>query len=199
MILLALAFATTSTAQEPEEWRSWIDSPEAYFATESERIEWDEIESEDAARRFIESYFEKRGKGFRKELEWRIGLADEHLSWKDVPGSKRLQGKLVILLGQPTSILKRNDSEIGRPHIGIPGTVPSNVSQVNLAYMKAADDLYTYRFSDEDLLGLIHVEGALLVHVAVDTSTGEEEIPDRNERERLDRIFGLIAAGSIVE
>jgi GWxTD domain-containing protein len=178
----------------------WDETPEAYYMTESERQAWKKIASEEEAARFVEEYFSRRGDGFREELDRRIEVADQYLSRGKTKGSERLQGKLVILLGAPAAIVKKNKSEMGRA-VGTSteaSSATSNVSGDQSTYMRIEPDVITYTFDDPTVLGVIGKEGRFVVDVTVDTANGKESIRERKMRKALDDAFEKIAQFSIV-
>jgi GWxTD domain-containing protein len=85
------------------DFRAWINSPEAYFATNAEREEWKKsVLTQADADRFIAEYWSKRGEQFKKDLRTRIERADQMFSLPDVPGAKTPKGRVWIMLGSPS-------------------------------------------------------------------------------------------------
>ncbi len=101
------------------ELKDWAKSPEAYFLTSQERVEWKTIREDEQARDFIARYLARRGPDFRGILTERIGVADKYFSAGKVKGSETLRGKVIIVFGPPSQILQ-SDS---RGSMGRPGTV----------------------------------------------------------------------------
>lgn len=101
------------------ELKDWAKSPEAYFLTSQERVEWKTIKEDAQARDFIARYLARRGPDFRGILTERIGVADKYFSAGKVKGSETLRGKVIIVFGPPSQILQ-SDS---RGSMGRPGTV----------------------------------------------------------------------------
>jgi GWxTD domain-containing protein len=85
------------------DFRAWIDSPEAYFATNAEREAWKKsVLTQADADRFIAEYWNKRGEQFKKDVRARIEAADQKFSLQDIPGAKTPKGRVWILLGSPS-------------------------------------------------------------------------------------------------
>lgn len=101
------------------ELKDWAKSPEAYFLTSQERVEWKTIKEDAQARDFIARYLARRGPDFRGILTERIAVADKYFSAGKVKGSETLRGKVIIVFGPPSQILQ-SDS---RGSMGRPGTV----------------------------------------------------------------------------
>jgi len=85
------------------DFQAWIDSPEAYFATNAEREAWKKsVFSQADADRFIAEYWNKRGEQFKKDVRARIERADQMFSLLDTPGAKTQKGRVWIMLGSPS-------------------------------------------------------------------------------------------------
>ncbi|MGH9443560.1 MAG: GWxTD domain-containing protein, partial [Thermoanaerobaculia bacterium] len=89
-----------------KKYKNWDKSPEAYFLTKAERAQWKQVKTDADAQNFILDYKAKRGPEFPKMLEDRIAVADKYFSSGETKGSETLRGKVVIVLGPPSSIEK---------------------------------------------------------------------------------------------
>lgn len=99
--LLAALFATLASAE------AWQASAEAYFMTRDERREWEQVQTDDEARRFIEAFRARRGADFVAEVQRRVAVVDERLALGEARASTTLRGKIVVLLGAPAEIRLR--------------------------------------------------------------------------------------------
>ena len=99
---LLLFFALPLLAADTPDFRAWINSPEAYFATNAERDEWAaKVHSKEDADRFIEEYWRKRGEQFKKDVRTRIEKADQLFGLAGKPGALTSKGRVWIMLGSP--------------------------------------------------------------------------------------------------
>ena len=104
LFLCLLALAAVSSA-ELAKYKDWPKSPEADFLTSEERSEWSAVASDEAAEKFIASYWAKRGgQRFKDEIARRIAAADEQFRSTRQKGSLSLRGRLLIVLGAPSRV-----------------------------------------------------------------------------------------------
>lgn len=89
-----------------KKYKNWEKSPEAYFLTSSERDQWKKVKTDADAQNFILDYKAKRGPDFEKTLAERVAVADKYFSSGETKGSETLRGKVIIVLGPPSSIEK---------------------------------------------------------------------------------------------
>jgi len=87
---------------QTHDFHAWINSPDAYFATNEERDAWKNVLTSGDADRFIEAYWKKRGEQFKKDVHSRIERADELFSLGETPGSRTEKGRVWMLLGAPS-------------------------------------------------------------------------------------------------
>lgn len=98
---LLLCAATVMSAAEPD-FRAWIKSPEAYFATNAEIDAWEKVLTKADADKFIAEYWNRRGAAFKSAALTRIERADELFALSGRPGSQTPKGRVFIMLGSPT-------------------------------------------------------------------------------------------------
>jgi GWxTD domain-containing protein len=79
----------------------WGDSPEAYFLTTQERIEWSQISGEQQAQAFINNYWARHGEAFHHEVLTRVAAADKYFPLGERRGSETERGRVFIVLGAP--------------------------------------------------------------------------------------------------
>jgi GWxTD domain-containing protein len=87
----------------------WAASPEAYFLTREERVEWKALSSADLHEHFKIAYWRRRDPSpeteeneFRQLVEQRIRVADERYKLGKRPGSRTARGLVFIVLGPPS-------------------------------------------------------------------------------------------------
>ena len=104
-IFLSLLALVAVSSAELAKYKDWVKSPEAYFLTSEERSEWSAVSSDEAAEKFITSYWAKRGgQRFKDEIARRITAADEQFRSTRQKGSQSLRGRLLIVLGVPSRV-----------------------------------------------------------------------------------------------
>ncbi len=84
-------------------YKDWGNSPQGYFMTKAERVQWSAIRSDVEAETFVNQFLASRGPEFVEEIAKRTAMADKYLTVGSTPGSRTLRGKIIILLGPPTS------------------------------------------------------------------------------------------------
>src|SRR5450432_1690243 len=116
MALAALAFAAVALAQMTK-YKDWAKSPEAYFLTPSERVEWAKVSTDADAEKFIAVYYAKRGGDkFKDEIERRVAAADNQFKLRRQRGAESTRGHLLIVLGGPSRVSSTRAQE----HDGLP-------------------------------------------------------------------------------
>lgn len=100
--LIALCLAARLSA-ELLKYKTWAESPEAYFLSKGERAQWAAVDSDEAAERFVAAYKAARGKGFGPAIQSRIDLAEKTYGAGRTKGARSPLGRTLILLGAPTS------------------------------------------------------------------------------------------------
>jgi fructose-specific component phosphotransferase system IIB-like protein len=99
-----LLFSVSLLADGLVKFKGWDNSPQGYFMTKAERLQWAAIKTDDEAQAFVDHFLASRGPGFADEVASRAAQADAHLTiGKKLPASKTLRGKAIILLGAPTA------------------------------------------------------------------------------------------------
>src|SRR5216110_2580473 len=110
LALLALFVPTFVFALSPK-YKQWAASPQAYFMTKAERAQWATVVTDADAEKFITDYVASRGPGFADLVTDRVANADKYLTIGKNPGSQTLRGKVIVLLGPPSSI--KNETQKG--------------------------------------------------------------------------------------
>src|SRR5512142_433288 len=84
-------------------YKNWPNTPQGYFMTKADRAEWSKLQTEADAEQFVQKFVASRGPAFEADVASAAKAADDHLSIGGGLGSRTLRGKIVILLGPPTS------------------------------------------------------------------------------------------------
>src|SRR2546423_2840615 len=105
LTLVLLALLSPAAFAGLSKYKDWASSPQAYFMTKAERLQWASVVTDEQAEKFINEYVAKRGAGFAEQVADRVTNADKYLTiGKTRPASKTLRGKLIVLLGPPSAI-----------------------------------------------------------------------------------------------
>src|SRR5216684_4195047 len=103
LLLLSIAAMLPAFGASPD-LKDWDRSPQGYFMTKAEHQEWSAIKTQEDAQHFIDQFLAKRGPNFAAEVSTRVEKADKYLTLGKLAGSKTLRGKVVILLGPPSTM-----------------------------------------------------------------------------------------------
>jgi GWxTD domain-containing protein len=114
--LLLAVTATNGYAAMSKEYADFPKGPAQYLMTEAERAQWKNIKSDDAAKAFIELFWAKRDPSpgtavneARDQFAELVRVADGNFREPNKKGSLTDRGKVFILMGSPTKII-RSDS-----------------------------------------------------------------------------------------
>jgi len=107
-VIALLAFAMpllagkSKDANKKPDYLAWGDSPEAYFMTSSEELDWLHVLTKEDADKFLAAYWAKRGgESFHQEILARIKAADQYFGLPDRKGSTTEKGRVFMILGAP--------------------------------------------------------------------------------------------------
>ena len=112
LVLVLSAAPDVFGAGLSKKYKNWERSPEAYFLTNAERDQWKKVRTDADAQNFILDYKARRGPDFEKMLAERVAVADKYFSSGETKGSETLRGKVIIVLGPPSSI-ERGKGDVG--------------------------------------------------------------------------------------
>lgn len=141
--LLLLAAGTSTLAQQPAVTQSWIDSPEAVFLTNQERVEWWTLDTEAERDAFKNRYWLQRDPTpdngrleFKEVVEKRIATADSRFPIEKTPGSRTARGMVFVLLGSPATAreLQFDRNAPGQPTDSRIGMAEGNEYEVTWKY-----------------------------------------------------------------
>ena len=202
-------------------YKNWPSSPQGYFMTSAERAAWKaDVKSDAEAEHFVNKFLASRGPGFADEVAKSAEMADKHLTVGSLPASRTLRGKIVILLGPPSTFnVAGRERQGGRAGSlgGITGggasggakvgnkggnfgdsgaSVSDMVDATNQSSMAAsAVKDYTFTYAADKLPG--KPAQGLQVVVEVNPSDGSDKINDRKVAAQLDEIFERAAAARL--
>src|SRR5439155_3342770 len=103
-LLSLLLVASPLFAGNLTKYKDWASSPQGYFMTGAERVQFAALKSDDEAEKFVADFLAKRGPAFVADVDKAASMADKYLTVGKTPGSKTTRGKVVIVLGPPTAI-----------------------------------------------------------------------------------------------
>lgn len=179
-----------------KKFKEWERSPQAYFLTKAERVAWAAIQTDGKAEKFIAAYLAQRGEKFRTELDQRIAMADKYLSFGKRKGSETLRGKVVILLGPPSKIERKDKTELGRLQEPEVGDTYSNVGPGGgSTHIRIAPTIFTFTYEEAQLPKILNPK-RLVLRIEQDPSSGKEKIPDEKEAQLFEEITETLAQAS---
>jgi GWxTD domain-containing protein len=102
--------APTTTIPAP--WMKWLNEDVVYIVTDSERIAFRKLTTDQEREQFVENFWLSRdptpgtpANEFKEEHYRRIAYANEHYSWRSgLPGWKTDRGRIYITYGPPDEI-----------------------------------------------------------------------------------------------
>ncbi|HVS14644.1 MAG TPA: GWxTD domain-containing protein [Thermoanaerobaculia bacterium] len=97
-------------------YAQWLVGAVGGIATEAERAGYLRLESDEAARQFIERFWEERGT-LRQVYEQRAAEADKRYTEGTVPGRRTDRGAIYILYGEPEETSYEEHRNIDDPPV----------------------------------------------------------------------------------
>jgi GWxTD domain-containing protein len=195
--LLALPLAAADLGK----YKTWADSPAAYFLTSAERAEWSKLQTEADAEAFVQKFTAARGgEKFTAELAKRVEKADTYLTVGKSVGSTSTRGKVIIVLGPPQAmqVAAKPIAKAGRSGTtsmatsggtrdgGTSASDMADVAQRDAMSGEGAINIYTFTYPN------------LIVPVEVNAANGKDKIRDRKAAEAFERAVEEAAKASIV-
>lgn len=187
---------------------SWADSPQGWFMTKAERAQWATLASEAEAAKFIADFLAKRDPKFAEEISTRVKKADQYFTVGETAGSNALRGKIVILLGPPSSMdvtakKARAGGRTGSVDMAVgaggdrTGVGLADVAEVDqrdaMSAAVTADKLYTLTYGAEQL----PTKKGLSVVLEVNGRTGKDKVKDKRAAVELEKVFDAVAEASV--
>ncbi|HSY50673.1 MAG TPA: GWxTD domain-containing protein [Thermoanaerobaculia bacterium] len=207
VVALSVAVVTSAFGAGSEGFKDWENSPQGYFMTRAEHVEWSALKTPEEQQHFVDRFLAKRGPEFPAMVASRAAQADKHLTVGKLAGSRTLRGKLVILFGPPSGMDTSRDLDISGVHRDNPyvadaytgggtggGGIQGGSFDKNEAGMSmgAAALLINYHFTYAST-----VAGPFDVTITVDPNTGADRSHDRENSKKLDAAFEAAAQTSI--
>lgn len=187
----------------------WIDSPEAYFATQSEREEWKKVATESDASQFIADFRARRGPGFEADVKERVANADKYLTIGKVPGSQTLRGRVVVLFGPPSgmttadrtkSTSKRDNPAVAGAisNVGTSGGSGRNAEDVNMgSTMSTVNAFRTFTISYAGKAAEQVGRKDVVFVIETDLVSGRDRFVGRGAEKQAEELFELAAQASL--
>lgn len=204
---LALALAATSAfANPPGKYKDWDTKPVSYFMTKAERAQWATIKTDADAETFVKDYLAKRGAGFEEEVAKSVGAADKYLTVGKTPGSQTLRGKVIVLLGPPSTFatadraIQGPASSAASMAFGVAGDGGASVADMADAAQRSGLSTKSVReftiYYDARKLPKSFDRDLTLV-IDADPVSGRDRVVDAKQSKDLDTLFELAAQSSI--
>ena len=205
---VAMLVAVPLFAADLGQHSNWADSPQGWFMTKAERAQWATLATEAEAAKFIADFLAKRDPKFAEEIATRVKKADQYFTIGDTSGSDALRGKIVILLGPPSSMdvsakKVRSGGRSGSVDMAVgaasdrTGVGLADVAEVDqrgaMSGAAGGDKLYTLTYGAEQL----PTKKGLSVVLEVDASTGSDKIKDKRMLAELEKVFESVAEASV--
>ena len=188
--------------------RNWADTPQGWFMTKAERAQWATLTSEAEAAKFIADFLAKRDPKFAEEIATRVTKADQYFTVGDTRGSEALRGKVVILLGPPSSMdvaakKARSGGRTGSVDMALGAERNAGVGLADVAEVDqrsamsaggvSADKIYTITYGSEQL----PTKKGISVVLDVNGVTGKDKIKDKRLLAELEKVFEAVAEASV--
>ena len=203
---LAVLVVPVFAADTLVKYKEWGLSPQAYFMTKVEREQWSAIKTDAEAEQFVNQFLASRSPGFAAEVAERVAKADKYLTIGKIPGSRTLKGKVIVLLGPPTSMTVASRAIAGE-HSATAGAYMNAGADggPNMADMGAAAQRegmsgkqvrdYTFTYNGDNLPAPF--AKGIVVTVEADAATGKDWVEDRKQAAELERLFDAVVASRL--
>ena len=208
LFAVAALTATAAFAALSAKYKEWGTSPQSYFMPRDERARWAAITTDNQAEQFIQAFLASRGPGFAEDVAKRAAVADKYLTYGKTPGSQTLRGKVIILLGPPSTFhvsehpIKGGASSTASSAMSAGADGGPRMSDMGDAISRSdmsAKMLREYAFS----YGADRLPASfgrpLEVTVELDTSRGSDRIPDSKQAADVDALFEMAAAHNLAK
>src|SRR5262245_40613260 len=119
---LAAVSAAPAVAQVSAAKAAWAKGPEQFIMTNDEKAAWAKLTSDADAQAFIDQFWAHRDPAYRQEFDAKVKYADEHFKSGRLRGALSDRGKILILFGLPTRMMREGGQQQGM------GAVPENPS-----------------------------------------------------------------------
>ena len=212
VVAVAALLALPAFADLSPKYQEWAKSPEAYFMTKADRDQWAAIKTDAEAEAFVKQFIAVRGgPAFQEEVAKRAAIADKYMTVGKTPASMTLRGKVIIVLGPPSSFNIGTRANTRSAEGTVSGSVAAaggdgkgngngSLGDMNQAVqrgMMESSVIHTYDigYTAEKLPA--SYGKPLSVSIDVDTGTGKERLDDRKVAAELDTALEAAAAASV--
>jgi GWxTD domain-containing protein len=188
--------------------KEWPNSPQGWFMTKAERAQWAALASEAEATKFIADFLAKRDPRFTDEIATRVKKADQHFSVGNTRGSDALRGKVIILLGPPSSMgVAAKPARAGgrtgtvdmaaaasgtRTGVGAVDVVDVDQREI-MSATTSVDKIYTITYGAEQL----PTKKGISVVIEVNGVSGKDKMNDKRALAELEKVFEAVAEASV--
>lgn len=177
---LVLALAAPAMAGLSSKYARWADGPAGFLMTKQEKKEWNRIQTDEAAQRFIDLFWARRDPNldtpyneFKARFEGFVKYADENFKTEEERGALTDRGRVLIVLGTPYSVERRGPTETVQ-------TIDKNSSGTDQVW----DNAELWLYLPKDLPEKFKVKGSRLVYVFYEAKPASNRFYlDRTHRE----------------
>ena len=201
-------FATSLFGGGLSKYKGWDKSPQGDLMTSAERAQWASVKTDDDADTFVKDFLAKRSPKILAEADRAAANADKYFSVGNLKGSATERGKLVIILGPPTSMSMSqkevkgdvrmtpdSSMHIGTGNGGQGASVSDMLDAANgMGGSSAVVHIVTFTYTADKLPAAYGK--ALTVDFEVDPS-GNDRVADRSSKAELDRLYELATEAKI--
>ena len=214
-VAAASLFALTLFAGGLSKYKGWDKSPQGDLMTASERAQWANVKTDDDADKFVKDFLAKRSPQVLAEVDKAAANADRYLSVGKVKGSMTERGKVVILLGPPSSLQLSERPVKGDTRLNVdsamsvsgasPGAGGGGGQGASVSDMMGAVTgpgsagggvirFYTFTYTADKLPA--GYGKSLTVSFDLD-SMGGDHVSDRSSQAELDRLYEMSAQAKL--
>jgi GWxTD domain-containing protein len=122
VVLLAMLGAGSAWAQLSEQYRDWAEGPVKFLMTSDDLRDWKKVRTDAQAEEFVNLFWARRDPSpatpeneMKQAFDQRVELADQRFTAGRVRGALTDRGKVLVLIGPPTKIVRNT----GAPTTGI--------------------------------------------------------------------------------
>lgn len=214
-VAAASLFAVTLFAGGLSKYKGWDKSPQGDLMTADERAQWANVRTDDEADKFVKDFLAKRSPEVLAEVDKAASNADKYLSVGKVKGSTTERGKVVILLGPPSSLQLSEKQVKGDTRMNVDSAMTVSGASTGggggggqgasvTDMMNAANGpgsggggtvrFYTFTYTADKLPAAYGK--SLTIEFDLDSS-GTDHVADRKMQVELDRLYEMVAQAKL--
>ncbi|MFN2239566.1 MAG: GWxTD domain-containing protein [Thermoanaerobaculia bacterium] len=117
VVLLAMLGVGNAWAQLSEQYLNWADGPVKFLMTNDDVRDWKKVRTDAEAEAFVSLFWARRDPSpatpeneMKRAFDQRVELADQRFTAGRVRGALTDRGKVLILIGPPTKILRNTSA-----------------------------------------------------------------------------------------